>query len=154
MGSIPLPSIFLFGIIMLTINFSQCSRIGFLDVQHWQETPLPQTIYSIVPRDRIGTMPIKDVLNTYRRWFNAYAAVFRDLNRCHYENIYTYDEHLILMAQKYVRDHLIDCKDIELVSWCACDGKYKSLVIKLDEEGDLLDDMHHGFFSQRLEFLR
>lgn len=65
---------------------------------------------------------------------------------------YTMDEHFLLVAQWLRRTGVI--KHLEFVSVCACYGPRKEKRIVIDDEGDFTDDCHHGFFPQRLKYLR
>lgn len=70
------------------------------------------------------------------------------------QELTTYDELLILIAQYLVRKKVLKKEDITLVSICHCSGEKKELTINLDDEGDMLGDPHHGFFTYRLQYLR
>jgi hypothetical protein len=62
----------------------------------------------------------------------------------------TIDENMILVAQWMKRQGII--KDLTLISVCCHAGEER--VIETDADGDMLNDPHHGFFSQRLTYLR
>lgn len=67
----------------------------------------------------------------------------------------TYDEHLILVLQAAARKKLRHYAAIHLVDVCSCFGSFLSKDLDLDEEGDLVGNCQpHGFFNQRLRYLR
>lgn len=70
--------------------------------------------------------------------------------------LYTLDEHLLLIAQWMKRTKKLLM--VKFVSHCRCDLRAddpdKIVEIDLDESGDMIEDHHHGFFPQRLQYLR
>lgn len=40
------------------------------------------------------------------------------------------------------------------MSVCECGDDMECREVMVDEEGDLTEDVHHGFFCERLKFLR
>lgn len=66
--------------------------------------------------------------------------------------ISTLDEHVLLIAQYLKRTKKI--KDLEFRCICDCSGVRECKIINLDEDGDIIDEIPHGFFSQRLQYLR
>ena len=65
---------------------------------------------------------------------------------------YTLDENLILIAQYLKRKGQL--KYLSFISSCNCGPRYEARRISIDDEGDMVDDPHHGFFNQRLRYLR
>ena len=64
----------------------------------------------------------------------------------------THSEHLVLRLQRRVREHLISQDDIGVyyVSQ-ADDGQTRVSQLRLDEEGDFIDNWPGGFFPERLK---
>jgi hypothetical protein len=112
---------------MLTITFSQCTKLE-LDEQSKQALLMP-----IIPRLRF----YEGILLTYKNG-----------------EFTTLDEHFLLVAQSLRRRGALN--ELRFVSVCNCNDytKQKKLYITVDQEGDMIDDCHHGFFSQRLKLLR
>jgi hypothetical protein len=65
--------------------------------------------------------------------------------------VVTYDELLILVAQHLHRRKIIRAR---VIHWCGCSPPRTNFQLDLDYDGDFVDDMPHGFFSQRLPYLR
>lgn len=64
---------------------------------------------------------------------------------------FTVDELLILCVQYWVRNKILK----EVVKFhSVCMHDHRTITLTLDEQGDFTEEMHHGFFSQRLELLR
>lgn len=116
---------------MITIRFTQCA------VKEFHVT--------LLCRDA-ETLPIIPRCEFYEKALHDAAQDDRDAF------FGTHDEHLILIAQCLKRKGVI--KDLTLVSVCSCNGKYDERVIPIDDEGDCTEDAHHGFFPQRLKYLR
>jgi len=66
------------------------------------------------------------------------------------KSVGTMCEHIILYMQREVRLHRMEAKDLEIY-WCFITGKTERL--KVDEEGDFLDEWPEGFFNERAELL-
>lgn len=69
----------------------------------------------------------------------------------------TIDEHFLLVAQYLKRKG--ELKNLTLISVCGCGDNFlgdktDERVIEIDSEGDMSGDCHHGFFPQRLKYLR
>lgn len=116
---------------MITIRFTQCARDFELD-----DFSKEMTLWPVIPR-----------VELYKKVLLDHAPLRRDTE------FSTLDELFILVAQKLHRDGRIKVK---FVSVCGCfpvvfDNERE---IALDEEGDMLEDPHHGFFGQRLPLLR
>lgn len=80
-----------------------------------------------------------------------YKSVLCDSNSNN-KALFTVDEHLLLIAGWMKRNKKI--VKLKFNSLCMCEGHLKERVIDVDEDGDLTDNPHHGFFNQRLDFLR
>jgi hypothetical protein len=65
----------------------------------------------------------------------------------------TLDENFLLVAQWMKRKKLL--LNLTFYSVCSCrqfsNGEWS---IETDDDGDMLGDPHHGFFRQRLDYLR
>ena len=117
---------------MITIYFTQCCRERFRVNQtcrHAETMP-------IIPRCLF------------------YEGVLKEAERYGDTNFFTHDENLILIAQCFRRKGII--KKLTLVSVCDCNNNYEELAAVVDDEGDFPEDCdpHHGFFGQRLKYLR
>lgn len=70
-------------------------------------------------------------------------------------DLVTYDELCVLVAQFLRRTKKFP---IKLVSWCSCPPGNQNWphmrTIPLDDDGDMIGETHHGFFNQRLKYLR
>lgn len=64
-------------------------------------------------------------------------------------NFFTIDELFLLVAQQMKRAGVLSV--LQFVSICR---DSPPIFIETDDEGDMLGDPHHGFFTQRLELLR
>ena len=112
---------------MLVCYFSECSKLH--DQYLSALTYLP-----VIPR-----------LKFYREFFRA-GSLEKSV-------IHTNDELLVLMCQWARRTKLV--KELELISVCECrTGNPEYRIIQIDADGDMVDNPHHSFFNQRLEFLR
>lgn len=118
---------------MITVYFTQCDPLFRADAYYHRNI----------------VQPINERLKEYERFFNYCTDSFglKEINFA----TYTLDELFLLIAQSYKRKGII--KNIEFVSCCRC-NVYEEKVIPLDDQGDMLVDPHHGFFSQRLKYLR
>lgn len=117
---------------MITIHFTQCDSRLPMDEFHRRAMTLP-----VIPR------------------IEYYFKLLRVAAYDHEEesNFSTTDELLLLVAQKLVRD---DELDIQFKSYCGCPNShhFSTTTIKLSNDGDMIQDPHHGFFPQRLPLLR
>lgn len=114
---------------MATIRFSQCHEGFSQDEQSRKAAELP-----MIPRMK----RYEELLNTYP------DGTFS-----------TMDENFLLVAQWMKRSGRL--KTLTFVSVCHCRrfvSEFAEHKIETDESGDMLDDPHHGFFPQRLDYLR
>jgi hypothetical protein len=68
--------------------------------------------------------------------------------------IETHSEHLVLRIQKLVRDGTLKPEDISIVFATRDPDGSRIQQIRIDEEGDFIDDWPGGFFPERLRELR
>lgn len=110
---------------MLTLHYSECCLIG-------------DDILEIIP----------PVLAMQRG--PHYEQVLRSASP---QAVYkTYDELCLLVAQYLRRKEKLP---VQLVAWCNCRGQQlRQRAIPLDDDGDMVENPFHGFFSQRLPYLR
>ena len=66
----------------------------------------------------------------------------------------THSEHLILRLQRLVRENKIKPEDVSVVYVSRGPEGAKSQRLRLDEEGDFIDEWPDGFFPERLRELR
>lgn len=71
------------------------------------------------------------------------------LLQCPDDTFATFDENFILLAQFLKRKGFL--RELTLVSVC---NEHAERIIETDADGDMLGEPHHGFFTQRLEWLR
>lgn len=117
---------------MLLLYFSQCSTLETLS-----NSPGP-----IIEKCKWWERQLK------------YAATIILHNRSRHCVFFTYDEHAILILQKMIRDEEISSKDVKIINRCNCNNKeFIEQELELDL-GDILSDVKHGFFNQRLKYLR
>lgn len=66
----------------------------------------------------------------------------------------THSEHLILRVQRRIREGSLDPRDVSVVYVDqGPDGDTTVKPLRLDEQGDFLDEWPHGFFDERLDEL-
>lgn len=121
---------------MITLHFSECCAVPAAGGKVYIERP-ERALYC-------G--------KHYERILNNANAGLKCSSNC--VEMYTYDELCVLVAQYLKRTKGID---IQLVSWCQCwepDEPPASISITLDADGSMNDDPHHGFFRQRMKYLR
>ena len=63
----------------------------------------------------------------------------------------THSEHLILRIQRRVREETISHKDVGVFYVSQTKGQTKVSELRLDDEGDFVDDWPGGFFPERLK---
>ena len=68
--------------------------------------------------------------------------------------IETHSEHLVLRLQKLVRTGKLKPKDISIIYVTRGKDGSDALQLRVDEEGDFIDEWPEGFFSERLIELR
>ena len=68
--------------------------------------------------------------------------------------IETHSEHLILRLQRLVREKEIKPEDVSVIYVSRGPEGAKSQRLRLDEEGDFIDEWPDGFFPERLRELR
>jgi len=68
--------------------------------------------------------------------------------------IETHSEHLALRLQRRVREKLLSPKDISVVYVSRGPNGATARPLRLDEDGDFIDDFPGGFFPERLRELR
>ena len=66
----------------------------------------------------------------------------------------THSEHLILRLQRLVRKHQIKPEDVSVIYVSRGPEGAKAEHLRLDEEGDFIDEWPNGFFLERLRELR
>ena len=66
----------------------------------------------------------------------------------------THSEHLILRLQRLVREKKIKPEDVSVIYVSRGPEGAKSERLRLDEEGDFIDEWPDGFFPERLRELR
>ena len=66
----------------------------------------------------------------------------------------THSEHLILRLQRLVREKKIKPDDVSVIYVSRGPEGAKSQRLRLDEEGDFIDEWPDGFFPERLRELR
>jgi len=68
-------------------------------------------------------------------------------------DLVTSDELLLLVAQWLHKQGRIQAR---FVSWCVCKapGPIHGVLISLDADGSCMEDIPHGFFAQRMKYLR
>lgn len=117
---------------MITIYFTQCDK----DFKH-DDFCEEMALWPIIPRCQ------------------KYEEVLLEVEADGNGIFFTLDEHFILIAQYLKRHGKIE--DLTLVSVCSCrlaDMPTKDITILTDDEGDFTESPHHGFFIQRLPYLR
>lgn len=123
---------------MITIHFSQCSQFStYVDSDYTMEY-----IHPLIPLDSIGRLP----MHIKMKYWLMLLTNLKD-NSVYY----TYDEHVLLIAQKLHREKK---KQFAFVDTCECSGGFRIRTINLDDEGDIIDDTFHPFFTERLSLLR
>lgn len=113
----------------IRINYTECWK-GFVEDHFCREAML----LPVIPR-----------IEVYKKRLQSTTGDFEGL-----AEFFTIDEIFLLVAQKFCREKLYD---LDLMSICDCKGLGQRLI-RVDDEGDMIDDPHHGFFSQRLDLLR
>lgn len=116
---------------MITLHFSECCKVPNLP-------EMPEKIEICQPRDAHQRG------DYYERMLTRAAGSEMEF--------VTYDELCVLVAQHLHRKGIIN---IQLCSWCACIAEPGvPRIITLDTWGDMNEDPHHGFFNQRMKYLR
>src|SRR5579872_7497665 len=96
-----------------------------------------------------------EIVRPPRVWIAGehYERVLRLYSKWDAVRLATYDELCVLVAQYLRRTQNLK---IELVSWCHCLKPFgpRYRAIPLDDDGYMTVDPFHGFFNQRLKYLR
>lgn len=117
---------------MLTIKFSECLGLSYNDdFQNCHEK-----------------LPIRHRCRLYEHFLEHADHMFKDVNVL----IHSHDEYLILIAQHFFR--LGNLKNVKFISVCGCEKISKEYNLTLDSDGDFTEGPYHGFFNQRLKYLR
>lgn len=114
---------------MITIHFSQCCDL-----------PCP---------DHADNYGVSRAVNLRCAWWESLLQRLHKLDGN--QAVYTYDEHVLLIAQWLFRHGKIPKP--EFVQHCGCVPGARVIGLYLDDEGDFTDDMRHGFFTQRTPYL-
>lgn len=124
---------------MTTIFFSQgVSLWDPMEVARQNNAP-----YDVIRVVELGTLPV-----------NYRCLGYQTLLEMNPDEVYyTTDEYFILVAQWMVRNKR-GLEKLTLVSCEMCRGELVTTEIRVDEQGDIIDDIPGGFFSQRLRYLR
>ena len=67
--------------------------------------------------------------------------------------IETHSEHLVLRMQRLVRERRLGKEDVAIIYVSRGENGSRVQRLRLDEEGDFIDDWPHGFFEERLREL-
>jgi hypothetical protein len=109
---------------MATIRFTQCCNDFKQDPHSEAASKMP-----VLPR------------------MDFYVSI---LTRFPHNDFATMDENMLLVAQWMKRNKRL--RDLTLISVCCHGGNER--VIETDADGDMGGEPHHGFFTQRLQYLR
>jgi hypothetical protein len=68
--------------------------------------------------------------------------------------IETHSEHLILRLQRRIRERVLAANDVQILYVDRVNGTTRVATLRLDDEGDFIDNWPGGFFPERLNELR
>ena len=115
---------------------------------------LPFVVQSLVPGKEIISIEQPEVHVHPRLQADLGELLAECITRGKQFIIETHSEHLILRLQRLVREKEIKPEDVSVIYVSRGPEGAKSQRLRLDEEGDFIDEWPDGFFPERLRELR
>jgi hypothetical protein len=146
----------LFEIRLTDVRRSSPVDVGLLDVGFGISQILPFVVQSLAARNQIITIEQPEVHIHPRLQADLGDLLIEAIKepRCNQFIIETHSEHLALRLQRRVREKKLPPKDISVVYISRGPAGATVQPLRLDEEGDFIDDFPGGFFPERLRELR
>jgi hypothetical protein len=131
-------------------------EVGLLDVGFGVSQMLPFIVQSLTANNQIITIEQPEI-HVHPRLQADLGDLLAEAIAEPYSNqfiIETHSEHLVLRLQRLVRTKKLQPTDISVVA--VTRGREGSIAVplRLDEEGDFMDEFPGGFFPERLRELR
>ena len=115
---------------------------------------LPFVVQSLVSEERIISIEQPEVHVHPKLQADLGDLLAEAITRGNQFIIETHSEHLILRLQRLVREKEIKPEDVSVIYVSRGPEGAKSQRLRIDEEGDFIDEWPDGFFPERLRELR
>jgi hypothetical protein len=131
-------------------------EVGLLDVGFGISQMLPFIVQSLTANNQIITIEQPEIHIHPRLQADLGDLLADAIAEPHFNQfiIETHSEHLILRLQRLVRTKRLQPTDISVVAVRRSSEGSIAVPLRLDEEGDFMDEFPGGFFPERLRELR
>jgi hypothetical protein len=146
----------LFELRLLDTRRKNAVEVGLSDVGFGISQILPLVVQSLAASDQIISVEQPEV-HIHPRLQADLGDLFIEASKAPLRNqfiIETHSEHLALRLQRRVREGLISPESISIVYVSRGPDGATVKPLRLDEEGDFMDEFPGGFFPERLRELR
>lgn len=129
--------------------------VTLMDVGFGISQILPFIVQSLADSERIISIEQPEV-HIHPRLQADIGDLLATATKAPYNNqflIETHSEHLVLRMQRLVRERMLGKEDIAIIYVSRGENGSRVQRLRLDEEGDFIDDWPHGFFEERLREL-
>ena len=146
----------LFQVRLIDIRRKEPVSVALPDVGYGISQLLPFVVQSLVPGKRIISIEQPEVHIHPRLQADLgdllVEAIKKETRQKQFI-IETHSEHLILRLQRLVRKQQIKPEDVSVIYVSRGPEGAKAERLRLDEEGDFIDEWPNGFFAERLREL-
>jgi predicted ATPase len=131
-------------------------EVGLLDVGFGISQMLPFIVQSLAASNQIITIEQPEIHVHPRLQADLGDLLVEAIQppRCNQFVIETHSEHLILRLQRRVRERRLLASDISVVAVSRGPEGSVATALRLDDDGDFMDEFPGGFFPERLRELR
>jgi predicted ATPase len=145
----------LFEVRLVDTRRKDAVEVGLSDVGYGISQILPFIVQSLSSSNNIITIEQPEV-HIHPRLQADLGDLLAEAIKKHNNQfvVETHSEHLVLRLQRLIRDRLIKPSDVAIIFVSRCEFGAKAERLRLDENGDFVDDWPGGFFPERLRELR
>ena len=147
----------LFQVRLIDIRRKEPVSVALADVGYGISQLLPFVVQSLVPGKRIISIEQPEVHIHPRLQADLGDLLVEAIKKEPPEKqfiIETHSEHLILRLQRLVYEKRLDPEDVSVIYVSRGTEGAKAERLRLDDEGDFIDEWPNGFFLERLRELR
>ena len=144
----------LFEVRLIDTRRKEPVNVALPDVGFGISQLLPFVVQSLVSEERIISIEQPEVHVHPKLQADLGDLLAEAITRGNQFIIETHSEHLILRLQRLVREKEIKPEDVSVIYVSRGPEGAKSQRLRIDEEGDFIDEWPDGFFPERLRELR